>query len=75
MITESPDPIKDRSGVVFRRRPRKMLTPSHLSLNDSRQRTVPVNALIEYVTFLDYIIGFGFVKIYFCTDAGPWGRL
>ena len=66
MITESPCPIKDRLGVVFLCRSRKMLTPSHLSLNAPWQSTVPVNALTYLGFFFDYIIGLDFVKLKFC---------
>ena len=52
--------------MVFRYRIRKMLTPSHLSLNGFRQRTVPVNALTYLGFFFDYIIGLDFVKLKFC---------
>ena len=52
--------------MVFLCRSRKMLTPSHLSLNDPWQSTVPVNALTYLGFFFDYIISLDFVKLKFC---------
>lgn len=50
MITESPDPIKSRSGVVFLYDSCKMLPPDHLSLD------IPHILLFPSARFLSSLI-------------------
>lgn len=52
MITESPDPIKDRSELVFSCIPRKILTP-YASLSE---RLLQVTGLINAFSYLNLII-------------------
>lgn len=52
MITESPDPIKDRSELVFTHRLCKVLPPSVLLSEHSGSVTRLINAL--FVLYFNY---------------------